>query len=44
MKIGTWELRSPLVRYVDMPIEEELYLAIRKSIIEDIRKELKQWQ
>jgi hypothetical protein len=44
MKIGNWELRSPLIRYADISIEEDLYLAIRKSIIEDIRKELKQWR
>ena len=40
MKIGKYELRKPWAKYVDMPIEEELYWEIRKSIGEDIAKDL----
>jgi len=39
MKIGRYELRKPFVKYVDIPFEKELYLAIKKSILEDILKE-----
>lgn len=38
MKIGKYELRKPWVKYVDMPIEEEIYWEIRRSITEDILK------
>ena len=40
MIIGKYELRKPWIKYVDMPIEEELYWGIRKSIGEDIAKEI----
>ena len=40
MKIGKYELCKPWIKYVDMPIEEELYWEIRKSIGEDIAKEI----
>ena len=36
MRLGSIELRLPWTRYVDMPIEEELYWAVRKSIGADI--------
>jgi hypothetical protein len=36
MKIGKYELRTPWVKYVDMPIEEELYWEFRRSIEQDI--------
>lgn len=40
MRLGSYELRSPLVKMVDMPIEAEIYLAIRKSVIEDVLREV----
>ena len=40
MKIGNVEFRLPWTRYVDMPIEAELYLAIRKSVLEDVLREV----
>ena len=40
MKIGSYELRSPLVKMVTMPIEKELYIAIRKSVMEDLLQEI----
>jgi hypothetical protein len=40
MKIGRYELRKPFVKYVDMPIEKELFLAVKKSILEDMLKEV----
>ena len=40
MKLGKYELRKPWTKYVDMPIEEKLYWEIRKSIGEDIAKEI----
>jgi hypothetical protein len=38
MKIGPYTLRKPWTKLVDVPIEEEIYWAIRKSIQEDIAK------
>lgn len=35
-----YKLRKPWVKYVDIPIEEELYKEIRKSIGEDIAKDI----
>ena len=32
MRIGNWELRSPIVKLVIVPIEEELAMAIIKSV------------
>lgn len=40
MKIGNYELRSPWVKMVTMPIEKELYIAIRKSVMEDLLHEI----
>ena len=40
MKIGNWELRKPWVRYVEVELEEQFYNEIRKSIGEDIAKEI----
>lgn len=40
MKIGNWELRKPWVRYVKVELEERFYNEIRKSIGEDIAKEI----
>jgi hypothetical protein len=40
MKIGNYELRKPWVKYVNMPIEEEIYWAVRDSIKEDIALEI----
>lgn len=40
MRIGSYELRSPLVKMVDIPIEEKVYWAIRQSIGEDIAREI----
>ena len=40
MKIGNIEFRLPWTRYVDMEIEEELYWAVRKSVGEDIAREI----
>lgn len=36
MRIGKYRLRKPWFKYVEIPLEEELYWAIRKSIEEDI--------
>ena len=40
MKIGNVEFCKPWTRYVDMPIEAELYVAIRKSVLEDVLREV----
>jgi hypothetical protein len=41
MKLFGLTFRSPIVRYVETPIEEDVYDAIRASIIEDIINEMK---
>jgi hypothetical protein len=41
MKIGRYELRKPWVKYVDMPIEKELFLQVKKSILEDLIEDVK---
>jgi hypothetical protein len=41
MKLFGLTLRSPIVKYIDMNLEEDLYDAIRASIIEDIINEMK---
>ena len=38
MRLGSYELRKPWVKMVSVPIEEQVYWAIRKSIGEDIAK------
>ena len=40
MRIGNYEFRKPWVKYVEVPLEEQIYQAIRKSIGEDIAKEI----
>ena len=40
MRIGNIEFRLPWTRYVEVPLEEQIYKAIRKSIGEDIAKEI----
>ena len=40
MKIKNIEFRLPWTRYVDMPIEAELYMAVRKSVLEDLLAEV----
>ena len=40
MKIGNVQFRMPWARYVDLPIEEELYYAVRKSIATDIYRDI----
>ena len=42
MKFGRYELRKPLIRYVDMPIEKEIFLAVKKSMLEDLLKDVKE--
>jgi hypothetical protein len=39
MKLGNYELRKPWVKMVDLPIEAELYIAIRKSVLDDVMNE-----
>jgi len=36
MKIGPYTLRKPWVKYVDIPFEKEIYLAVKKSMLEDM--------
>lgn len=42
MKLFGLTFRSPIVRYKDIDIEEDLYDAIRDSIIEDIVAEMEE--
>lgn len=42
MKIGNIEFRKPWTRYVDVEIEAELYVAIRKSVMEDVLAEMQE--
>ena len=39
MRIGKYEIRKPWVKMVDVPIEAELYRAIRKSVLDDVLDE-----
>lgn len=41
MRIGPYTLRKPWVKLVDVPFDEEVYTAIRSSIIDDIIAEEK---
>lgn len=41
MKLFGLSLRSPIVRYKDIDLDEDLYISIRESIIEDILAEMK---
>jgi hypothetical protein len=36
MKIGRYELRKPFIRYVSVPFEKEVYLAMKLSILENL--------
>jgi len=40
MRIGRYELRKPWVKYVDMPIEKALFLQVKRSILEDLVKDV----
>ena len=40
MRIGKYTLRKPWTKEVEVPLEEELYWAVRKSIGEDIACEI----
>lgn len=40
MKIRNVEFRKPWARYVDIDIEAELYLAVRRSVLEDLLAEV----
>ena len=40
MRLGSYELRKPWVKMVDLPIEKQLYMAIRKSVLEDVLQEV----
>jgi hypothetical protein len=42
MKIGRYELRKPIVKYVGIPVEKEIFLAIKKSILEDLLKDVEE--
>jgi hypothetical protein len=39
MKLGRYEIRKPFVRYVDIPFEKEVYLAMQLSILENLVRE-----
>lgn len=41
MRIGNIEFRKPWVKLVDIPIEEELYKAILKSVGRDLVEDLR---
>jgi hypothetical protein len=41
MRIGPYTLRKPWVKYVDMPIEKALFLQVKRSILEDLVKDVK---
>jgi hypothetical protein len=42
MKIGRYELRKPWIKYVDMPIEKALFLEVKRSILEDMLKDVEE--
>ena len=41
MKLGKYTLRKPWVKMVDVPFDEEVYAAIRSSIVDDMIREVK---
>lgn len=41
MKLGKYTLRKPWTKLVDIDFPEEIYTAIRKSIVDDMIKEAK---
>lgn len=40
MNLGPYRLRLPWVKMVTMPIEQEIYMAVRQSILEDLLEEI----
>jgi hypothetical protein len=42
MKLGNIKIQSPIVRYKTTDLDQEVYAAIRKCIIEDIINEIKE--
>ena len=40
MRLGKYELRSPVIKYVDIDLDEKIYNAIRASIGEKIAKDI----
>ena len=40
MRLGKYELRSPVIKYVDVDLDEKIYNAIRASIGEQIAEEI----
>jgi hypothetical protein len=42
MKLGKYTLRKPWVKLVDIPFEQEVYDAMRASIVDDMINELKE--
>jgi len=41
MKLGKYTLRKPWTKLVDVPFDEEVYAAIRSSIVDDMIREVK---
>jgi hypothetical protein len=41
MKLGKYTLRKPWTKLVDVDFPEEIYIAIRKSIVDDMIREAK---
>lgn len=41
MKLGRYTLRKPWTKLVDIEFPEEIYTAIRKSIVDDMIREAK---
>ena len=41
MKLGKYTLRKPWVKMVDIPFDEEVYAAIRSSIVDDLIRDVK---
>lgn len=41
MKLGKYTLRKPWTKLVDVDFPEEIYTAIRKSIVDDMIREAK---
>ena len=41
MKLGKYTLRKPWTKLVDVPFDEEVYAAIRSSIVDDMIREAK---
>ena len=39
MKLGKFTLRKPWVKLVDIPLEIEIYYAVKKSMLEDMLRQ-----